>query len=273
MDFPLHDLLRLHFLPAIGPYRAFKLIKAFKNPDSIYRATYDEIMRVDGFNNILSKKFLSSIRDTSLIELVNRQIAKLKNYDTAAVTILDDTYPGNLLNIYSPPLVLFVRGELKTDDVRCVAVVGSRTISEYGRLAAGIDTEAHWAAIRTGGRTVAVLGCGIDVVYPASNNSLYKEIMKNGAVISEFPFGMKPWPGNFPQRNRIISGMALGTLVVEAGEKSGALITASVALEQNREVFAIPGNISRRHIEGSNALIRDGAAKLVQNAEDVINEL
>ena len=170
MDFPLHDLLRLHFLPAIGPYRAFKLIKAFKNPDSIYRATYDEIMRVDGFNNILSKKFLSSIRDTSLIELVNRQIAKLKNYDTAAVTIWDDTYPGNLLNIYSPPLVLFVQGELKTDDVRCVAVVGSRTISEYGRLAAekiagdlasqgitivsgmaaGIDTEAHWAAIRTG---------------------------------------------------------------------------------------------------------------------------
>ena len=250
-------------------------------------------MRVDGFNNILSKKFLSSIRDTSLIELVNRQIAKLKNYDTAAVTIWDDTYPGNLLNIYSPPLVLSVRGELKTDDVRCVAVVGSRTISEYGRLAAekiagdlasqwimivsgmaaGIDTEAHWAAIRTRGRTVAVLGCGIDVEYPASNNSLYKEIMKNGAVISEFPFGMKPWPGNFPQQNRIISGMALGTLVVEAGEKSGALITASAALEQNREVFAIPGNISSRHIEGSNALIRDGAAKLVQNAEDVINEL
>ncbi len=250
-------------------------------------------MRVDGFNNILSKKFLSSIRDTSLIELVNRQIAKLKNYDTAAVTIWDDTYPGNLLNIYSPPLVLSVRGELKTDDVRCVAVVGSRTISEYGRLAAekiagdlasqwimivsgmaaGIDTEAHWAAIRTRGRTVAVLGCGIDVEYPASNNSLYKEIMKNGAVISEFPFGMKPWPGNFPQQNRIISGMALGTLVVEAGGKSGALITASAALEQNREVFAIPGNISSRHIEGSNALIRDGAAKLVQNAEDVINEL
>ena len=131
MDFPLHDLLRLHFLPAIGPYRASKLIQAFKSPERIYRAVYNEIIRVDGFNDILSKKFLSSIRDTSLIELVYDQIEKLKKYDTAAVTIWDDKYPKNLLNIYSPPLVLFVRGELQPVDAHSVAVVGSRTVSEY----------------------------------------------------------------------------------------------------------------------------------------------
>ncbi len=291
--FPLSDLLKLHFIPAIGPYRAYKLIQAFKNSERMYSAPVNDLIRVEGFSEKLAKYFLKSVRDPELAKQVDGQLGKLKKHSASVVTIWDEAYPKNLLNIYSPPLVLFMKGNIRPEDERSIAVVGSRTVSEYGRCAAekiagdlaaqgitvvsgmatGIDTEAHWASLKSGGRTIAILGCGIDVVYPASNNSLYKEIINNGAVISEFPFGTKLWPGNFPQRNRIISGISLGTLVVEAGKKSGALITASAALEQNREVFAVPGNISSRYSNGSNALIRDGAAKLVQNAEDIINEL
>jgi len=293
VSFPIPDLLRLHFIPSLGPYRISKLIEAFKTPERLFAASLRELMRVNGFDETLAKRIHPALRDKKLIEKVDKQLAKLKHYDTRIITFWDEEYPPNLRTIYNAPLILFVRGALVSGDARSVAVVGSRTTTEYGRLAAeriagdlavrgitivsgmaaGIDTCAHWAALKVGGRSIAVLGCGLDIVYPASNVSLYKTLIKDCAVISEFGFETKPWPGNFPSRNRIISGMTLGTVIVEAGKKSGALITAAAALEQNREVFAVPGNISSVHSEGTNALIRDSAAKLVLTADDVISEL
>ena len=293
VKFPIQDLLRLHFISELGPSRIRKLIGAFKTPERIYKASLKELMRVDGFDEILAQKVRSSIKDETLITKVDSQLSKLDDFNAKIITIWDDDYPQNLRNIYNPPLLLFVKGQLLPEDVRSIAIVGTRAVSEYGRvtagriaadlvaqgitivsgMAAGIDSNAHWGALKAGGRSLAVLGCGIDIVYPASNNALYKEIILKGAVISEFGFGTKPWPGNFPSRNRIISGISMGTVVVEAGKKSGALITAAAALEQNREVFAVPGNISSRHSDGTNALIRDSAAKLVQNADDILSEL
>lgn len=291
--FPIQDLLRLHFIDTLSSSRVRKLIQAFKTPDRIYRASVEELIRVDGFDKILANHIVSSLNDKKLLENVDVQLSKLEKYNASIVTVWDDDYPENLKNIYNPPLLLFVKGQLKKEDSQSVAVIGSRKVSDYGKLAAekisgdlaakgitvvsgmaaGIDSAAHWGALKNGGRTIAVLGCGVDIVYPASNNSLYKEIIEYGAIVSEFPFGTKPWRGNFPARNRIISGLSLGTLVVEAPKKSGALITAAWALEQNREVFAVPGNISSELSEGSNALIRDSAAKLVQNADDILHEL
>ena len=293
MNFPTPDLLRLHFIPALGPARIRKLIEAFKTPERLFGASLKELMRVNGFDETLAKRIFTAFRDDKLIQKVDNQLAKLEKYNARIITFGDDEYPPNLRTIYNAPLLLFVRGKLLPKDACSIAVVGSRTTTEYGRLAteriaselaargitivsgmaAGIDTCAHWAALNTGGRSVAVLGCGLDIVYPASNVSLYKKLIQDGAVLSEFGFETKPWPGNFPSRNRIISGMTLGTVIVEAGKKSGALITAAAALEQNREVFAVPGNISSTHSEGTNALIRDSAAKLVLTADDILNEL
>lgn len=291
--FPISDLLRLHFIDGLSSSRVGKLIAAFKTPERIYRATVNELIRVDGFDKTLANRVKPSLSDENLIKKVDDQLSKLERYNAKILTIWDDEYPVNLRNIYNAPLLLFVRGEILPEDSRSVAVIGSRKVSDYGTLAAeriagdlaskgvtvvsgmaaGIDSHAHWGALKSGGRTIAVLGCGVETVYPASNNSLYKEIIENGAVISEFEFGTKPWPGNFPARNRIISGLSLGTLIVEAPKKSGALITARWALEQNREVFAIPGNITSDLSEGSNALIRDSAAKLVLDADDILEEL
>jgi len=290
---PIKDLLRLHSIDTLGSLRVRKLLQAFKTPERIYRASVEEICRIDGFDETLANHIVTSLNVKNLSKAVDNQLSKLEKYNASIVTIWDDDYPENLKNIYNAPLLLFVRGQLKKEDSHSVAVVGSRRVSDYGKLAAekisgelaakgitivsgmaaGIDSVAHWSALKSGGRTIAVLGCGVDVIYPASNKSLYNEIIEYGAVVSEFFFGMQSLPGNFPARNRIISGLSLGTLVVEAPKKSGALITARLALEQNREVFAIPGNISSKLSEGSNALIRDSAAKLVQNADDILHEL
>lgn len=290
---PIKDLLRLHFVDTLSSSRVRKLIHAFKTPERIYRASVEEFIRIEGFDKILANQIVTSLKDNKLSEKVDDQLSRLEKYNAVIVTIWDDDYPENLKNIYNPPLLLFVRGQLKKEDSLSIAVIGSRKVTDYGKLAAekisgdlaakgitvvsgmaaGIDSTAHWSALKNGGRTIAVLGCGVDIVYPASNNSLYKKIIESGAIVSEFPFGTKPWRGNFPARNRIISGLSLGTLVVEAPKKSGALITARLALEQNREVFAVPGNISSKLSEGSNALIRDSAAKLVQNADDILHEL
>ncbi|MDX1764247.1 MAG: DNA-processing protein DprA [bacterium] len=203
----------------------------------------------------------------------------------------DSAYPGALAEIDDPPPVLYVQGRLRKEDALALAIVGSRSASTQGRLnaerlaarlaamgmtivsglAMGIDTWAHQGALDGGGRTVAVLGCGLDQTYPASNQRLRKKIVSRGAVISEFPLGTAPLPMNFPRRNRIISGIALGTLVVEAARKSGSLITARFALEQGREVFAIPGTIQASRSQGGNLLIQKGA-KLVQSADDIVEE-
>ena len=207
------------------------------------------------------------------------------------VTLDDEGYPANLRQIVDPPPVLYVRGEITGDDAEAVAIVGSRAATGYGRataavlsrelasrgvtvvsgLARGIDSSAHHGALEGGGRTIAVLGSGMDRVYPPENRPLAESVSRSGAVVTEFPFSSRPDRWHFPLRNRIISGLSLGVVVVEAAERSGALITGRMALEQNREVFAVPGNISSPVSAGPNSLIRDGA-KLVSRVEDILEE-
>ena len=221
------------------------------------------------------------------------EMRALEEAEVRALTWHDDEYPARLKEIYDLPPVLYVRGKLRAEDERSVAVVGTRRPSAYGRkaayrmafdlagagvtvvsgLARGIDAIVHRAVLEAEGRTIAVMGSGPDVVYPSEHKNLAAEIAKNGAVLSEHPLGVRPDARNFPRRNRIMSGMTMGTVVIEAGPASGALITARHALEQDREVFAVPGNVFSPASRGANGLIRDSAAKLVMDHSDVLEEL
>lgn len=220
-----------------------------------------------------------------------RWLSRLKEREVRTLTVLDGDYPPLLREIAQPPWVLYVLGDQTLLNKAALAVVGTRQPTHYGRtvarklgyqlaergvvvvsgMARGIDSEAHRGAIDAQGATVAILGCGVDVVYPKSNTALYRTIVKTGAVVSEFPLGTQPRPGLFPQRNRIISGLSRGTVVVEAGEKSGSLITADMSLEQNRDVFAIPGPITSPQSKGCNKLIQQGA-KCVADIQDILEE-
>lgn len=221
-----------------------------------------------------------------------REAQRLAALDIKMVTWDDADYPARLREIYDPPAVFFYRGTLAQDDEACVAVVGSRRCTHYGRMVAeelgaglaragltvvsgmarGIDSAAHRGALGAGGRTVAVLGTGLDICYPRENSKLMQEIAASGAVVSEFPLGSPPEPWHFPVRNRIISGLSRGVVVVEAAARSGALITAELALEQGRDVMAVPGNVTSPSSQGTNRLIKQGA-RLVEGVEDVLDEL
>ena len=222
---------------------------------------------------------------------VDEQLARVDRSGARIVTWADDAYPENLRQIHDPPPFVFMRGALRPSDRLAVAIVGSRTASSYGLqitreisaglarsgvavvsgLARGIDAEAHRATIDSSGRTLAVLGSGIDVVYPSEHHALFTAVAEHGAVMSEFLMGTKPDAENFPSRNRIISGLALGTVIVEATEKSGSLITAQAAVDQGREVFAVPGPVGARS-RGTHKLIREGA-KLTERVEDILEEI
>jgi len=220
------------------------------------------------------------------------ELATLARLGISLITRTGGDYPANLRHIPDPPIALFVRGRLQPQDERAVAIVGTRSSSPYGRLVAeslardlaargitvvsglapGIDAAAHRGALAAGGRTIAVLGCGMDIPYPQENIEIREQIVAQGAVVTEVPLGAPPVGWRFPVRNRIISGLSLGVVVVEAPEKSGALITARLAGEQGREVFAVPGSVSGPHSRGCHALIRDGA-KLVESVDDILEEL
>ncbi|MBI4301301.1 MAG: DNA-protecting protein DprA [Chloroflexi bacterium] len=220
------------------------------------------------------------------------ELERLERHRVKALTWKDPAYPPRLKQIYDLPPILYVRGNLLPDDEWAVAVVGTRRATSYGKAAAedivddlarsnitivsglakGIDAIAHQTALKNGGRTIAVMGCGLDMVYPADHLSLARAIMEQGALVSDYPLGTPPKAQHFPRRNRVMSGLCLGVLVIEAGEGSGALITAQLALEQNREVFALPGPIFSPTHRGAHRLIQEGA-KLVQGAQDVLEEL
>ena len=223
----------------------------------------------------------------------DQEMERLDAAGARALTWHDDEYPARLKEIYDLPPVLYIKGEPPTEEERLIAVVGTRKPTAYGReasrvlshdlakagvtivsgLARGVDGIAHRAALEAGQRTIAILGSGIDVIYPREHASLAAEIVENGALVSEHPLGARPDAQNFPRRNRIMSGMTLGTVVIEASEKSGALLTANHALEQNREVFAVPGNIFSPGSRGANRLISESRAKLVTRCEDILEEL
>lgn len=276
-----------NIVPAIGPARTKALLDFFGDLETAWMAGVDEL-KAAGLDRRSVENLLQYRQKLDL----DRELARIQAAGIRVLTWEDPDYPPLLRHVHNPPVLLYVRGELKPADEWAVAVVGTRRASVYGRevtrrlagdlaangitivsgLARGIDTQAHKAALEAGGRTIAVLGHGLDQVYPAENARLAQEIVRHGALVTEYPLGTPPEGGNFPARNRIISGLSLGTLVVEAGEGSGALITADFALEQGREVFAVPGNIFHRGAAGTNRLIQQGA-KAVTRVEDILEEL
>ena len=280
--------LALNFVPGVGPVSFKALLDQFGNPKRVFKASRRELEMVDGIGEGLAK----AIKETDIRGKVHRELARVEELKASIVTLADRSYPNNLRQIYDPPPLLYLRGDLQPRDDLAVSMVGSRLTSNYGRtiteriagdlatrgvtvvsgMARGIDSAAHRGALAAGGRTIAVLGCGVDIVYPTENRRLFEEIVRSGAVISEFPLSTPPEGVNFPRRNRIISGLSLGVAVVQASSRSGSLITARLALEQNRDVFAVPGNVGMAGSRGTNQLIKQGA-KLVESAEDILEEV
>jgi DNA processing protein len=278
----------LRMVEGIGDVTLRDLIAHFKDPSIVFNASKRELLRVDG----IGEKTADAIKGFSRWDDVERELERCRKAGVSLSALTDAEYPLNLKEIYNPPSLIYRKGSLLPQDKYAIAVVGTRNPDGYGRLVAeklgeelalmgvtvvsgmarGIDSIAHRAAIRAGGRTIAVLGSGIDVVYPPENRRLYQDIAMHGSCITEFPTGTKPDSVNFPRRNRIISGLSLGVVVVQATERSGALITASCALEQNREVFAVPGDITRKQSRGTNKLIKSGA-KPIECASDIIDEI
>jgi DNA processing protein len=288
--FNVRDLLELSSVHRIGPQKIRNLIAHFHSPGEVLQASPRELIRVAG----IEKKLASNIvHNKGGGRFADEQLKRVNRIGARIITIWDADYPDLLKKIYDPPALLFVLGKFNPGDKHSIAIVGTRTPSPYGQivaetmtrdltqlgitvvsgLARGIDTIAHTATLKAKGRTIAVIGSGLDVPYPPENRRLQELIANQGVVVSEFPMGAKPDATNFPRRNRIISGLSIGTLVVESGEDGGAMITASTALDQNREVFAIPGNINEKRSAGPNELIREGRAKLVQRVEDILEEL
>jgi len=280
--------LALSQAPGVGPRRFQLLREHFGSVQAVWMATPAELTAVKGINRVTA----DGIADFRARTDPDREMQLLARYKAKAVTLADAGYPDLLRHIYDPPPVLYLRGDIRPEDNTALAIVGTRVASEYGKtvaamlarelaargitvvsgMARGIDTASHLGAMEAGGRTFAVLGCGLDTVYPAENRAVMERIAAAGAVFSPFPFGTKPEAGNFPARNRLISGLSLGTVVVEAQEKSGALITADFALEQGREVFAVPGNITSKNSRGTHYLLKQGA-KLVESLDDILEEL
>ncbi len=281
--------ISLNMTPGVGPRKATQLLEKFGSAENVFHATRRELeslrLRAETVESILKREF-----EEKAVE----ELEKVKEQGGDVLILDDGSYPFLLREIADPPITLYVKGDWQACfDASCIGVVGSRRCSTYGEnasemlardlaangvcvvsgLARGIDSAAHRGAIRGKGRTVAVLGTGIDQVYPKENARLVDEILQNGgAVVSQFPLGTPPLKDNFPYRNRIISGLSYGILIVEASERSGSLITARLAMEQNREVLAVPGNITSKNSFGTNYLIKSGA-KLVQQWQDVVSEL
>ncbi|MCX5710001.1 MAG: DNA-processing protein DprA [Candidatus Omnitrophica bacterium] len=282
------DWLRLILTPEIGPRRGKSLLERFKTPKAILEACLGDIAEVENVGRAVAEKIVEGRKNVD----IERQIKLIEKNNVRLIPVDSGFYPSNLKSIFDPPLVLFVRGEILPQDYFSIAIVGTRLASFYGRSMAeklssqlaekgftvvsggarGIDTFSHQSALKMRGRTLAVLGCGLDISYPPENKRLFEEIAQKGAMISEFPLSAKPDRGNFPMRNRIISGLSLGVVVIEAPHKSGALITVTHANEQGREVFSVPGQANSFLSKGTNQLLREGA-KLVESADDIIEEL
>lgn len=278
----------LSMVQEIGPVTGRKLLAAFESPENIFKASTADLLFVSG----ISRERAENIRKFRQWDEVEKYAGVIEKKGISAVPYKDGRYPEPLKNLEDAPLVLYMKGKYHPDDRFAIGIVGSRKHTPYGEsvtqrisgelsvagftvisgLARGIDTLSHKSALAAGGRTIAVLGSGPDVYYPAENRGLSERIVSSGCVISEFLPGTMPNKENFPRRNRLISGLSLGILVVEATDNSGSLITAGFALEQNKEVFAVPGNITSRNSEGTNKLIKQGA-KIVLKTDDIIEEL
>ncbi len=282
---PRYWWFALNTVPGIGVVRFVALVKHFGSPQAALEATPKELNTMPEIGEKVARALKGQVDEKHAED----QLAKLDHHNARLVSILDTDYPDQLKRIYDPPPFLIVKGDFRPEDRLAVAIIGSRMSSEYGRqvaemlsrqlcksgltivsgLARGIDSISHLATIAVGGRTIGVLGCGLDITYPPENKKLYQQVADSGAVITEFEFGVRPEKFNFPARNRIISGLSRGVIVVEARKGSGALVTAQHAVDQNREVFAVPGNITSVASYGANELLKQGAIPVTQ-APDVL---
>jgi len=280
--------LGLYSISGLGN-RAFRhLLEKIGTPDRVFKASFSELIKVNG----ISKEIARKIIDKKYSFDPEEEIRKVEKNNARIITYSDPSYPKPLIELHSPPMLLYTKGRDLPDNQTFIAIVGSRNATHYGKKAAekigfglarrgvgvvsgmakGIDSAAHKGCLRGQGFTIAVIGTGIDRIYPATNKKLSEQIVEKGTVISEFPMGSPPEPKNFPIRNRIISGLSRGVAVVEATRNSGSLITASLALEQGRDVFAVPGSINSFKSTGTHFLIKQGAG-LIENSDDILEEL
>ncbi|MDH7485018.1 MAG: DNA-processing protein DprA [Anaerolineae bacterium] len=287
MTTDLRYWLGFNLVTGIGPIRLRALLDTFGDLGTAWHASPAQLREAG-----LDRRSLDNLLQARATLSLDRELEKVQRAGVQLLTWDDEAYPRHLRNIYDPPPLLYVRGELRPEDEWAVALVGTRRATVYGKeatrqlagglarsgitivsgLARGIDAQAHRSALDAGGRTIAVLGSSVDIIYPPEHRRLAEEIAQHGALISEYPLGTQPEASNFPPRNRIISGLSLGVVIVEAGVGSGALITADFAVEQGRDVFAVPGSIFQRSSEGCNQLIREGAIPVL-SVSDILEEL
>ena len=282
------SLIHLNLIPGIGNHTIRRLLAAFGSAEKSVAATSEELAQIDGLTPDVRQQLIDGRSRAPLAQ----ELELIDQHQCHIVTINDDTYPALLKQIDDPPVLLYIIGDFPLQDTPSIAIVGSRSPTEYGKttsqqlsyqlaergitvvsgFARGIDTCVHRGALEAGGCTVAVFGCGLSIIYPETNRALATEIIESGALVSEFPMTMPPRGKNFPRRNRVISGLTLGTLVVEASERSGSLITARHAAEQGREVFAVPGQIFSGVSRGTHSLINQGAT-LINSVDDLFDAL
>ncbi len=287
----LRPWFRLRAVQGVGDAAVCRLVHAFGSPEAVLAASVDALLASGDVSPTVAQAIRRGV-EAETEEAIDRELAMLERLQVSVVTCLEEAYPPRLKLIPDPPPLLYVSGKLDPKDCHAVAIVGARRATVAGRLvterlsrdlasagftivsglARGVDAAAHRGALESGGRTVAVLGCGIDRTYPPEHQALRKQIEASGAVVAELPLGAYPHGYHFPRRNRIISGMSLGVVVTEAALQSGSLITARLAAEQGREVFAVPGAVTAENSRGPNGLIKQGA-KLVEHVADVIDEL
>ena len=281
-------------IEGIGIIKLLRLIEVFGSIDNLFNSDNVKLRLTEILNSDLKNKVTNTIHNFDSIKVkYKREIENLNKLNVKVITYWDDNYPQQLKNIFYPPIILYVLGNLSEKDEQSISIVGTRRNTDYGKsitnyfsselakqnitivsgMARGIDSVAHKAAIKANGRTIAIIGSGLDNIYPPENKTLFENIIENGVVISEFPLGTKPDAQNFPKRNRIIAGFSLGTLVVETRENGGAMQTAKFAFDQNKDVFAIPGNITSEQSKGTNILIQRNGAKLVFEPNDILLEL
>jgi len=280
-------LIALNMIEHVGPVRLRKMLEHFGDAPSILRASRNQLMHVQG----VGEEVAAAISNWEGVVDLSGELKRIADYKCRVITQDDDEYPELLRQIYDPPIVLYLKGQITPKDRNAIAIVGSRRTTVYGMEAArklayqlayvnvtvvsggarGIDTAAHQGALNSKGRTIAVLGTGINIIFPPENRELFERIAENGAVITQFPFNRQADKQSFPIRNRIVAGLCLGTVVVEADLHSGALITSNFAIEQGRQVFAVPGRIDSPSSKGCHELIKKGA-KLCEGAEDILSE-
>lgn len=280
--------LLLNLLADIGPLRIRHLVEHFGKIEEVFSADLTSLSQVEGIGEKLARKILAAPKEIDL----DKELKLIEKHKVKLIFWGDENYPAGLKTLNDPPMVLYLRGELKEEDIFAISIVGTRRATNYGKivteklakglaeakitvisgLARGIDTVAHQAALSAGGRTLAVLGNGLAVHYPPENRRLEEKIVNSGVLFSEFPMTYPPERANFPRRNRLIAGLSFGVVVIEADIQSGALITARLALEQGREVFAVPGSIFSPYSRGTHLLLKEGA-KLVEETMDIIEEI